>query len=499
MDLKNKATRGGAWFAITSFAGQGISWAFTFYVIRILDPEDFGLMTMASLLTAYLQMFSELGMGAAIIQRSDIDQRSLSSIFWLALVIGTLMGGLTLLLAYPTAWIFSNNELIPVTQLISLLFLIGALSTVPYHLLVRQFEFKKIGTINLVSTLFSGLLSVVLARNGYGVFTLIWANIALNGLKAILFFLCNDWRPSATYSATAVKPFLRYGIVMALSGTSLRLFQTLDRLVIGKFFGAFQTGLYGNAITISSIPLDKIWPIFQQILFPLFSRLKDEREKCIEVYLGTLKNYLLLVSPIYLGGAFAANELILTVLGEKWLLLSPIFQLFCIVKLFQVLASYQTLLENTTGRHKSALFFNLSAAIIIPGAMWAGAQLSFHAALMPWVFLYPILCCGWIIWSLKRNLIQMKQYFRAIFEGTMAAWIMLAGLFCYAAFAPASMIPANHLTRLLLYAGIGSFIFVGAILLFQRPLLTETFNTLKTRSIRENEDQGSPIDPAAIT
>lgn len=479
-DIASKATSGGLWFAATTFTGQLVSWFFTFYVIRLLDPKDFGMMTMASLLTAYLQMFSELGLGAAIIQQREVNQRSLSSAFWLLLGIGVVMGGTTLLLAYPTAWIFSNEELIPITQLISILFIVGALSTVPYHLLAREFQFKTIGLINLVATLISSALSVTMALNGYGVYALIWTTISLSTIKATLFFIASRWRPSLHYAFADVRSYLSYGIVMALSGTSLKLYQTLDKLVIGRFFGETQLGLYQNAINISSIALDKIWPLFQQVLFPLFSRLREDKQHCNRVYLETLKNYLLVVSPIYLGSAIVAEDLILVVLGEKWLTMTPLFQVFCIVKLFQVLTAYHVTLDTTTGMHKSALFFNFASALLIPGLMWVGAYRSFDGSLLPWISAYPALCIGWLTWSLRKNGIGILEYLRTLTQGFFASIAMSATLLIYKALDPFPHV-AVALERLLLEIGIAAVAFALIVAIFQRPMIISTVNLIRNK------------------
>jgi O-antigen/teichoic acid export membrane protein len=477
VNVKAKAARGGAWFAATSFIGQGISWVFTFYVIRILNPDDFGLMSMASLFTAYLQMFSELGIGAAIIQRSDINQQSLSSVFWLTLAVGTTMGLATFGLAYPTAWTFSNLELIPVTQFISVLFLITALGTVPYHLLARQFEFKKIGIINIVATVVSSTISVYLALNGYGVYTLIWTTIALNGTKTLLYFIFSQWRPSVHFSFAEVKPFLSYGIIMALSSTSQRMFETLDRLVIGRFFGAHQLGSYANAMTISNMPLDKIWPVFNQILFPLLSRLRDDKKECIEVYLGTLTNYLLIVTPIYLGSSIVADDLVLVILGEKWLALAPLFKIFCFVKLLHVLTAYHMVLEYTSGRQRSAMWLNFVAAVLIPGSMWFGAQHSFDTSIAAWYTVYPLLCLSWLVWSVRKHGMALISYGTAIFKGSIAAVTMFGVLLAITQLEQYALLPAG-LYRLLLTIGAGGLIFIVFIGLFQRAQIKGAIQAL---------------------
>jgi O-antigen/teichoic acid export membrane protein len=480
VNVKAKAAKGGMWFAATSFVGQGISWIFTFYVIRLLNPEDFGLMSMASLLTAYLQMFSELGIGAAIIQRPDVNQKSLSSVFWVALGVGVIMGVAAFGLAYPTSWVFSESRLVPVTQLISILFVINALSTVPYHLLSRQFEFKKLGLVDIVSMTLASVISLYLALNGYGVYALIWTNIAMAATKMVLLYVASRWRPSLHFSYQEVKPFMGYGIVMAFSGTAQRLFETLDRLVIGRFFGAEQLGAYGSAMNIANMPLDKIWPIFRQILFPLFSRMRDEKEGAISIYLSTLTHYLLIVSPIYLGGAILSHDLILVVLGEKWIGMAPLFQIFCLVKFFHVLAAYHTMLENTSGRHRAALLFNMATAFLVPAAMWVCARQSFSASISVWYTVYPLLCVAWLVWGTQKNGISFRVYTAALFKGGISAFVMSLVLIVFRE-SEFSMYFASNIEKLAVQIGVGALVYLLFVFFFQRQLVVGAYRALRQR------------------
>jgi len=477
MNVFARAASSGRSFAALTVVSQGLSWAFTFFVIRLLHPADYGLMTMAAFLTAYLQMFSGLGLGAAIVQREAVTDGELQSVFWFSMAVGAGMALVAVALAHPTAWLFDEPRVVPVTQLIGALFVISALATVPTNLLTRNFDLRTIGVINIIAVIISSTASVVMALHGYGVFTLIWANIILNACKALLLFFASSWRPRFHYSHAELRPYLKYGIYVALSGAASRLFQSMDKLVIGKLFGAQQLGLYGNAMTIASMPIDKISPLFQQVTFPLFSRLQGDMQASYRSYLDIGRHYLLAVTPIYLGALAVAPDLIEVVLGARWAPMTFLFEVFCVVKLLEVLTSYQGVLLNAVGRHRNVFWFSAVLVVIIPLALLVAARHSFAAVALPWIIIYPLSCIGWLTWTLRGSQLSIADYLRTVFEGSKSALAMFVTVLV--ARAALIEVPAmGQLARLVLLAGIGALSFGAFLWLYQRQLVVQALRTM---------------------
>jgi O-antigen/teichoic acid export membrane protein len=480
VNVAANAAQSGRSYAALTLISQGLSWAFTFFVIRLLQPRDYGLMTMAAFLTAYLQMFSGLGLGSAIVQRESINDDELQSVFWFSLAVGVAMALLAFGLAQPTAWLFDEPRVVPVTQLIGALFVISAVATVPTNLLTRQFELRKVALINVVAVVVSSSVSVVMALRGYGVFTLIWANIILNAVKAVLLFAVCDWRPRLHYSHRDLRPYLRYGIYVALSSAASRLFQSLDKFVIGKLFGAQQLGLYGNAMTIAAMPIDKISPLFQQVSFPLFARLQTDAAATYRSYLDIGRHYLLTVSPIYLGALAIAPDLIEVVFGARWVPMTTLFQVFCVAKLFEVLTSYQSVLLNAVGKHRSVFWFSTVLLVVIPLALLFAALHSFEAVAIPWLALYPLICIAWLWISLRDAQLARGPYLAALFDGTKGAFAMFVVAFGTRA-ALLEIPQVSPLARLLLVVAVGGVAFSAFLLVFQRDLVQQAIRTMFPR------------------
>jgi teichuronic acid exporter len=480
MSVHAKAAASGRAFAALSLVSQGLSWAFTFFVIRLLQPSDYGLMTMAAFLTAYLQMFSGLGLGAAIVQREHTTDGEMQSVFWFSLAVGVFMACVALALAQPTAWLFNEPRVVPVTELVALLFVISALGTVPSNLLTRAFELRKVAIINVIAVIVSSSISVWMALHGYGVFTLIWANIILNTIKTGLLFGAARWQPKWHFSRAELQPYLRYGIYVALSGAAGRLFQSIDKFVIGKLFGAQQLGLYGNAMTLAAMPVDKISPLFQQVGFPLFARLQAEPMASYRAYLDIGRHYLLTVTPIYLGAIAIAPDLIEVGLGARWASMTTLFQVFCVAKIFEVLTSYHSVLLNAVGKHRSVFQFSVALCVVVPLALFVAAQHSFDAVALPWLVLYPLVCIGWLGISLRNAGLSQSDYWLAVFEGSKAAGVMLL-IVAAARMLLVQNTSIGQVSRLIILVAIGALAFATILILFQRDLLKQAIRTLMPR------------------
>ena len=367
-------------------------------------------MAMATILTGYVEIFSELGLGSAIIQKKDIAQGELSSIFWFSMIVGIIFAILSFGLAYPTAWIFNEPRVIPITQLVSILFIIGALMIVPYNIMTREIRFKEIGMIQLASVALASLSMLWMANNGFGVWTLINGVIIQRTTNVILTFRVSRWKPKLYFRFKEAKPLLGFGLNIAGSRSLFYLFQKSDTFIVGKMFNTLFLGYYSFAMQLASIPTDKIVSIVNQVAFPVFSRYQDEVKKSQDMYLKIIKYIALIVTPLFLGGALFANDIILVLLGEKWAPMIFMFQMLCIAQLIVSLTSVNNIIHNSQGRPRCTLFFHLANTVLMPVSLYAAARYGFNALAIPWVSIYPLVSILWIWITLKKINISIFKY-----------------------------------------------------------------------------------------
>ena len=413
MSVLRQAAKGGAWLAGFRFATQAVSWVATLAVARMLSPADYGLMSLASILTGYVEIFNELGLGAAIVQRPAISQEEYSSNFWFSLMVGVVFSLLAFGLAYPTAWLFNEPKVIPITQTISILFTVGALMTVPYNILMRNLQFKTAGMIQLCAVAISSSSMLWMAYKGFGVWTLIGGTIILRLVTVVLVFLACGWRPSFHFRWVEVRSFLRFGLSVVGSRSLFYIFQKSDVFIVGTTLGTQAVGLYSLAMQLANIPTDKLVSLVNQVAFPIFSRFQDDASRLRELYLRMSGLLVIVLAPLLLSGAIWGDQIVRAVLGDSWVSIIFMFRALCISQLFVSAVTLSNAVNTAVGRSRWVVYFHLVCVALMPAALYLAAPFGFDALVIPWLVVYPVICLTWTIITVRALGIPINQYLKA--------------------------------------------------------------------------------------
>jgi O-antigen/teichoic acid export membrane protein len=463
---------------------QAVSWIATISVANLLTPEDYGLMNMASFLTAYIDFMSDLGIGTAIIQKSDINKKELSSLFWTSGTVGLLLSLVALGLAYPTAHLFKEMRIIPVTSLISIVFIIGSFSSIPSGILRRDFKFKYIGIANMTGALVSCLCQLYFASQGWGVYTLVVGVIILRVTKTAMIFYFSKWWPRLHFSFSEVKPFLKFGIGLMSGAIIYRVYESLDRLIVGRKLGASVLGSYGFSAELANMPLDKIMPVFQQVTFPLLARLQNDVEDRNATFLNNLKYCLYLCAPLFICGATLSHDIILGFLGEKWLSIVFMFRIFCLVKLCEMVRNFTNILFTVTGDTKTPLVFNTLLLVFMPGSIFITVYyLGYQYIMLPWAIVFPIMSFFWIYYTLNRFHISFRHFVNTIIKPVLFG--LLFTICCFGVkkiLSPLEVILPEARIFLIGYLSIGLFITLLFFPLFERVTILGFLKKLRLKA-----------------
>lgn len=449
----------------------------------MLAPEDYGLMGMASILTGYIEIFNEMGLGAAIIQKPDLNQKELSSIFWLSLGIGLLFSIFAFILSYPTAWIFNEPRVIPITKLISVLFVISALMVVPYNLLSKEIKFKEIGQIQLIGVVVASITTLTMAYKGFGVWSLVSGTIATRVSTMLSTAWVCKWRPSLHCRIDEAKPLLTFGLNIAGSRSLFYLFQKSDGLIVGKLFDAQFLGYYMLAKQCASIPIDKIVAIINQVAYPVFAKYQYDLPLSRDIYLKLTKYIMLATAPILLGGAFFADQFIMLLLGPKWLPATPVFRLLCLAQLIVALSVLSSTINTAQGRPQWSIWFNLASLLTMAPAFVASAQWGFDTVGIPWVTVYPAVCTMWTLFTLRKIEISILSYFRIV-APTILATLLILGASCVVSSMIGSFINlgTNHLIIMLIQQGVFCIVFYAIyVLILEKSTIQELRHNWRDR------------------
>jgi len=256
--LAAKAFKGGSWLALFTATSQAFSWLVTFWVARLLQPDDYGLMALATIFTGYAAWFGELGLGAAIIQAKSSSQKNLSSIFWFAMGIAVILALACFPIASFSAWFFNEPRLVNLTRAISIIFLFNGVQIVPRNLLKREMEFKRLGLIRLVAVFCSCTYMLIGAYLGVGVWALFGGQVLLAFVRMVLVVSSLGWLPWAHFNFKEIRPYIHYGLKIAIGRTLFYVTDNSDKFIVGKIMGSGDVGYYSFALQLAQLPTEKI-------------------------------------------------------------------------------------------------------------------------------------------------------------------------------------------------------------------------------------------------
>lgn len=414
LSIERKAAKGATWLAIFQFSGQVISWAATVIVARILVPGDYGLMEMATIITGYAFIFNELGLGQAIIQSPSVTNEQLSSIFWFSLVLSLFFALFALIVAYPTALIFSEPRIIPLTQTTSILFIFSGLQIVPQSLLRKEMRFQTVGYIDMMGVLVSCISMIVIAKLGGGVWTLIGGHVIRSFTRLVFLYSITKWKPMTSFKFKKAKQFIRFGVLVAIGRSMFYLYEKSDRFFAGRAWPTQSLGLYSFALQLAKIPTDKIVPIINKVAYSAFAALQHDRQRFNVFYLNISKVTATLVFPIFCGGFLVGEDLIRLLLTEQWYPMIPLFRYLCLIQILVAMTALNGFVHSALGKPGINLILNALMVSLMPVSFYISARHGVNAILIPWFTTYIIISIGWLIFTFKKIGISLASYLNSL-------------------------------------------------------------------------------------
>jgi len=291
----------------------------TIFLARLLAPSDFGLIAMVMVIVGIANVFSDIGLGGALIQRRRVLPVHYSSVFYLNIVVGVF---LALILFFSAEWVgafYDNKQLVPLAKVISLTFILNAFSSVQVTKLRKELNFAVITKVSFISSFFSGIIGVSLAFYGAGVWSLVAQLLSVGLLFNIFIWYASDWKPSLLFSFKALKQLWGFGFHMFLVGVLDAVFSKLDYVVIGKLFTPTALGFYQRAKSLNTMLVQYSSGSLMTVMFSVLSKVQNDLPKFQNIVIKLLDsiNFItfLLFGVLYL----VSEELIVLLFSEKWL------------------------------------------------------------------------------------------------------------------------------------------------------------------------------------
>lgn len=366
MSIKSELTNGVFWIALAKYSGIFISLGITAILARHISPAAFGTMAVATVIMAFLDIFTDLGIGAAIIQFKDLTKRQINSLFMVGCIVGLLLATGLFFLSQPLSNYYKDEQLIPVCHWLTLTLLFNAFNIVPNGLMLRNKKFKVVSLRTLSFQIISGTIAVWGALKGWGIYALIVTPV----ITAIGVFCVNYYNyPQKiifNIDFDAVRRVWKYSSFQFLFNVTNYFSRNIDKLIIGKYFSMSDLGYYDKSYRLMQLPLQNITFVITPVLHPILSTLQDNKAELANKNTKLARLLIQISFPLGIILYFCAGNIIELVFGSAWRPSIPIFKILSLSIPLQVVLSTSGSLFMASGKSNHLFYAGiLNTAITI--------------------------------------------------------------------------------------------------------------------------------------
>ena len=329
-NLKQKAASGMVWTSIQKFAGMGISFISGIILARLLTPEDYGCIGMLSIFMFIAGSFVDGGFASALIQKKRPTQEDYSTIFFFNLGMSIAMYAILFFSAPAIARFYKMPILSSVLKVQGLVLIINAFSLIQSNQLRKQFRFKKIAIVTLVTSVISLLVTIIMAYKGYGVWALVAMNLLTAFIPTIVYWITNKWYPLWVFSKTSFKELFNFGFFMFLTNIINNICNNIQGLLIGRFYSPDTMGYYSKAQSTEVMASQSISTIVGQVTYPLYAEYQDDKFSLSNVIKRFTSSIAYITFPMMLLLILLAKPIFIVLYSERWLNSVPYFQILCL-------------------------------------------------------------------------------------------------------------------------------------------------------------------------
>ncbi|WP_158210640.1 lipopolysaccharide biosynthesis protein [Myroides phaeus] len=456
MSLRNKTINGVIWSAIQSIGTKIIQLLITIIIARVLMPEDYGLVGMLFIFIALGNVIIDAGFSQALIRKENVSEIEYSSVFYFNVIMGLFIYIVLYFFAPLIADFYNEPILLDISRLSFLIFPISACGVVQYTKLSREINFKLLAKISLLATFISGFLGIVMAYLDQGVWSLVWQSLVFSIIQVALYWWYSKWKPLFVFSLKPISNLISFSLSLLSTNVLIVVFNNLYTLIIGKVYNVDTVGYYNQAKRFEEIPTQTLTTIIQKVSFPILSQLQSDDVKLKSGYRKVINMAVYLNFPLMIMLIVVAEDLFTVLLGAKWILAVPYFQLLCLHGVFFPLHSINVNILKVKNRGKKLLSLEIvrrllmiiaivltlplgvywllvghviaSLISIIINMYYCGKEISFSLIqqfkdVLPTLILSIV--CGLIVYTVHFLNIEVSVYIKLIFQIASGAFLYL--------------------------------------------------------------------------
>jgi len=337
-DLKERVIRGGFAKVCAQAANFTLRIGSLMVLARLLDPKDFGLVGMVTAFTGVLNLFRDFGLSAATVQRVDVTDEQISTLFWINILVGVILALSLTALAPVVVGFYHEPHLLWVTIVLSTAFLFNAAGVQHSALLQRQMRFTALATIEIISLITSTSIGISMAVAGFGYWALVATAVSVPLVGTLCLWQTTGWIPGKPRLQSGLHSLMRFGGTLTLISVVMYIAYNLEKVLLGRFWGANAVGIYGRAFQLINMPTENLNSSVGEVAFSALSRVQNDPGRFRNYFLKGYSLVLALTIPMTIAVCLFAHDLIFVLLGPKWKdaaeilrLLAPTILIFALI------------------------------------------------------------------------------------------------------------------------------------------------------------------------
>lgn len=366
--LKDKTLNGIFWSVINTISIQGVQFLIGVVLARLLSPVEFGTVSLMTIFISVSTLFINSGFGSALIRKQNCTQQDYSTVFYYNLLIAIACYLIVYVSAGAIANFYSQPILRDLIRVFGVVLIIDSFSVIQVTLATKRIDFKIIAKVSLVAGMISGVIAIILAYMGYGIWSLVIRSLCNSLITSTLYWNWNKWRPSWTFSISSFKEMFAFGSKLLGSSIVAKIFEGMNSVVIGKYISVAELGYFMRADSLKNLPVQNFSSIISKVSYPALAKLGQDSSALKKGYKKLLMLTMFISFVLMFLLAAIAEPLVLILLTEKWKNSIEYLQLLCFVGVLYPMHSLN--MNILTLKGKTGRYFKLTVlkqVLVIPG------------------------------------------------------------------------------------------------------------------------------------
>lgn len=472
IDLKKKVAKGVVWLQASTLLVTVINFLTLTILARLFSPQEFGVMGMIMVVINFMQVFSDFGLTAAVIQKQDLTPVQLSTLCFLNIGLGVIFFLTGYLLSPLVAVVFNVPELSSFVRTISISFVFISIGQMFRALLQKELELRSLCFLDISTNIIYAVSVISFVAAGFGVRGLVYGFLIFQASIIFMAIFLEPFRPRFVFNLNSVVELVRFGGYIVGERLMNYLSRNLDYIIIGRYLGARLLGYYSLGYTIMLVPVSRIAGVMSQVMFPAFSRIQSDDDKMRHGYLKALKCISLVTFPLMTGLFVYAHEFIIVLFGQQWTPVIPIVRILCVLGALQSIGTTVGTVIYARGRPDIAFKWTMLAALIYAVAFWTGKRWGIVGV----AAMYAISsgCLIPIIQAITNNLIKLKVHdFLLNFLNPLKLTAVVAAAICLHKYGIAQYFQWTDVLTLLSGIIVGTCVYMAYLYKWNRDLVRE--------------------------